>query len=145
MPASISNLLTPATSGLRHIVINKNKIWSNGNSDARGEGSPPDNSDLLLQNLCRKRGAQSTHSAQCLSRRQLQDPRNGLFPRCYRNETACTDLSANQLVFRIACGIETTLIRSLLRCPVFVLLAPLLTMPPISNFQRDAAFRTAGE
>ena len=62
----------------------------------------------------------------------------------------CPDLSPNQLAFRIAFGTETTLIckenmTPLMQCPVCVLIAPPQTVPPMDNFQRDAAFRTAGE
>ncbi|GFW82591.1 uncharacterized protein TNCV_3491631 [Trichonephila clavipes] len=60
------------------------------------------------------------------------------------------DVPPNQLALRIACGTEMTLIHKedmtpLMRCPVFVLLTPLQTVPPMTNFQRNAAFRTADE
>ncbi|GFU49775.1 hypothetical protein TNCV_2930471 [Trichonephila clavipes] len=62
----------------------------------------------------------------------------------------CPDLSPNQLALRIARGTVTTLILEedttpLRRCPVFVPLTPLKTVPQVVNFQRDIAFRKAGE
>ncbi|GFU04115.1 uncharacterized protein TNCV_862721 [Trichonephila clavipes] len=51
----------------------------------------------------------------------------------FRNVTGmkpCSDLSPNQLAWRIACGVETTLINEedltpLIRCPIFVFLTQL--------------------
>ncbi|GFX35785.1 uncharacterized protein TNCV_745781 [Trichonephila clavipes] len=62
----------------------------------------------------------------------------------------CPDLSPNKNTLRIASGTEPTLIRKedmtpLISCSVFVLSAPLYTMASVVNFQRDAAFWTAGE
>ncbi|GFT91962.1 hypothetical protein TNCV_124931 [Trichonephila clavipes] len=52
---------------------------------------------------------------------------------------SCPDLSPNQLMNIIPCGIETTLIRKeitnpLMRCPVFVFCTPLLMVSPMANF-----------
>ncbi|GFV51455.1 hypothetical protein TNCV_843941 [Trichonephila clavipes] len=62
----------------------------------------------------------------------------------------CPDLSPNQLALRITCGTETSLIHKedtipLKRCPVFCLLTPFETVPPMADFQREAGFRTVGD
>lgn len=82
------------------------------------------------QNEYRKHGSPSARSVLCLPRRELEDQRPEPHP----------ELSQTQLTFRNTFGTETILIfkknmTPLMRCQVFVLFAPLKTVPPMANFQ----------
>ncbi|GFV89662.1 hypothetical protein TNCV_1576351 [Trichonephila clavipes] len=101
----ISNLVWPC------VVIYKNKVWYNSTdrTNAQGEGSPHRNSCNRLQNLCIKRGAYSP-----LSIMHSQTTTPGPPQRSFRDVTGmkpCPNHSPNQLLMKIACGAETTLMR----------------------------------
>ncbi|GFW15060.1 uncharacterized protein TNCV_983521 [Trichonephila clavipes] len=133
------------------IVIHKNEVWANSTSEQThmwkkylliiaipGYKPSVENAELsspVQHNASPEKNSRTTVTVSFIDVTRIKpDP----------------DLSPNKNALRIASGTEPILIRKedmppLISCPVFDLSAPLLTVESVDNFQREAAFRKAGE